>query len=152
VFANLAVVTGKTPTQIASDAATTFNGWSVEVVSTYFDSTIKLHHPEKCGTLEGRLRHLTHNNPPKGTPSLAVHKCKWLPAVPDTVTNPHAVLWDRIEGKHAFARRYRCGTIHLVLFQKIKDNQTGVKSNVVITQFPYQQGERQDFFTVDWKK
>lgn len=141
----------KTNNEILQETRAVFYGWPKLIQTPYFNLEVTMHHPERCGTLDGRLKHLTHNNPPSKNHGISLQKCRWLPAVTTTLERPHAVLFDGKTGCHAFARRYRCKNLHLVFVKKITDQTTGAKSTVLISQFPYQEGELQDFLILDWK-
>lgn len=136
---------------LLTNARVTFDDWPETVQTPYFNTLVTMRHPDN-GTVDGRFKHLTHNNPPSKNHGIAIHKCRWLPAVVSTLQNPHAILFDRFSGQHAFARKYRCNNIHLVFIKKIKDAETQMKSTVLVTHFPHQKGEGQDFLTLDWKR
>jgi hypothetical protein len=137
---------------IEQDASNEFFGWDTEIESCFFKGQIRLHNPErKCGTLEGRLSHLTRATNSKSQ-QLDPEKCVWLPSVPETVRSAAAVFEDRTEGRLFFAKKYRCGTIHLVFVSPIGRFEAGRVSGLLVTQFPFAVGGRQETARLRWKR
>lgn len=133
-----------------------FMSFPAEAPTCLFGAKILLHNPEREGGLDARAWHLCRaENQKTGVQIVDPDKCRWLPAVADTVETAAAVVEDPVSGNLLFLKRYASWNIHAVVAAP-KRRGSGFKRGEVgvllISQFSLGRGDRQEAFRLVWKR
>jgi len=149
------VLERRLPEEIRTEARARFLAMPVEASCCLFGSLVLLHNPEPGGTIEDRAKHLTHSEDNHRS-HIDTDKCRWLPAILDTLSKAAAVLEDTSNGTLVFVRKHSGWNLHFVIVQPLHGRYTkfvrGQVCSRLITQFSHAPNGRQEALRIFWKR